>query len=267
MEQITDPKTLIKTAEAETVGLSPPPPKPSQVWSRLNHVALNHRALARHGVISDSTDPQAVPFERLAARLARHVAKSGAVRIGLTSATPGCGTSLLTANLSLALAGQSHLRTLLFDFDLRAPSLIHMFELERIGPKFSALTGDRRRFDSTALRLTDGLALSLNATPEVDPASRLTAPANRALLDEIQADFAPDLMLFDLPPLFPMPEALMALNLMDGAFIVAQAGKSQVPEIDMAERAIAEHCTCFGTILTECRFPETPPHMASVAHG
>ena len=266
MEQITNPKTMIDTAEAEV----PSPlasPDPARVWARLNHVALNHRALARNGVISDSNDPQSTPYERLATRLARHVAKQDAVRIALTSATPGCGTSALVSNLALALAGQSHLRTMLFDFDLRAPSLIHMFDLERIGPRFSALTAGRRRFDSTALRLTDGLALSLNATPETDPATRLTAPATSTLLDEIQSDFAPHLMLFDLPPLFPSPDAIMALNLMDGAFIVAQAGHSTAPEIDAAERAISEHCTCFGTLLTECSFSDPRTPLVGGTHG
>lgn len=267
MEQITDPRTLIDTAEAKVT--SPlANHDPSRIWARLNHVALNHRALARNGVISDSNDPQCIPYERLAARLARHVSAQGAIRIGLTSATPGCGTSQLAANLALAFAGQSHLRTMLFDFDLRAPALIHMFDLERIGPKFSALAANRRRFDSTALRLTEGLALSLNATPEADPASRLTAPATQSLLDDIQSDFAPHVMLFDLPALFPLPDALMALNLMDGAFIVAQAGHTTASQVDAAERAIREHCTCFGALLTDCVFADPMTPATTVAqHG
>ncbi len=266
MEQITDTKRMIDTAEAEQAPLIAQP-DPARAWARLNHVALNHRALARNGIISDSYDPRAVPFERLATRLVRHVSNAGAIRIGLTSATSGCGTSHLAINLALALAGQSHIRTILFDFDLRTPSLIHMFDLERIGPKFSALTASRRNFDSTALRLTDGLALSLNATPESDPATRLTSRATHDLLDQIQEDFAPDLILFDLPPLFPMPDTLMAMNLLDGAYIVAKAGRSTAPQIDAAERAIGEHCTCFGTILTECRFPDPLLHVPEIAHG
>lgn len=266
MEQITDPKTLIDLAEPEHVAVETPIealPDPTRAWVRLNHVALNHRALARNGIVSDTHDPRSIPFERLAARLVRHVKKSGATRVGLTTATTGCGTSTLAANLALALAGQANLRTILFDFDLRKPSLIGKFDLERIGPKYSALTAGRRSFDSTALRLSDGLTLSLNATSEPDPATLLTATTTRDLLQDIQNDFAPDLVLFDLPPLFPMPDTLLALSLLDGAYIVAKSGQSTVPEIDAAERAIREHCTCFGTILTDCRFADPLTHGQS----
>ena len=59
-----------------------------------------------------------------------------------------------------------------------------------------------------------------------------------------------------MPPMFPMPEALSALDLIDGAFIVARAGKSTAPEVDAAERAIAEHSKSFGVLLNDCQFPD-----------
>lgn len=260
MEQIKNPDEIIRSAQDELeqidakLGLKDIG-DPAKSWARLTETTLDPVVLKRHHVLTEAPSPQSAPFDRLRTRMLAHMRAANHKRIAITAPTVGCGSSTLVANLALSLARQSDLRIMVIDLNLRDPQLIHTLGLREHGPRFSALTGHRRNFDSTCLRVGKNLALSLNATPIADAAEHLAHAKTVALLDQIERDFSPDLMLFDLPPLHPMDDAISGLFLADCALLVARADKSTIAEIDMAERAIAENTTCLGVVLNACRFP------------
>ncbi|EPX77526.1 CpsD/CapB family tyrosine-protein kinase [Litoreibacter arenae] len=256
MEQITNTDTLLRTAQEEQTALQaePRPLDPADSWARLTEAQLDPVVLKRHHIQTTQPGPSAAPYDRLRTRLLSHMRAAGHRRVAITAPTQGCGSSTITANLALSLARQSDLRVMVLDFNLRNPKLIHIFGLSEAGPRFSVLTGQRRNFDSTCLRVDENLGLSLNATALDDAAERLAHGRTANLLDRIERDFAPDIMLFDLAALGPADDAIAALPLVDCALLVARADKSTTREIDDAEHMVAENTTCLGVVLNGCRF-------------
>ncbi len=262
MEQIESPLELVQAARKRVRGkfqASGDPvieeiETPGNVWNRLTEITLNTQNLRLNNLIADASDPKAVHINRLRTRCLRVMRQSGLRRLAITSPGPGCGTSTVAANLALSMARQSDLKVMLFDFDLRKPSLIHHFDLADEGPRFSALLHTRRNFEVTTLRVGKNLALSLNATPSDAPAELLASKRARDLLNDVQEDFNPDIMLFDLPPLLNVDDTLAALDCVDAALLVARADYSTIDEVDKAERLITEQTTCLGVILNQSRF-------------
>ncbi|WP_281858190.1 exopolysaccharide biosynthesis protein [Litoreibacter halocynthiae] len=261
MEHLTNTDEILRTAQSTpnadaTLAASAELADPLKSWSRLNEVTLDPITLQRHHILTVQPTDASAPYDRLRTRLLNHMRAAGHRRVAITSPTSGCGSSTIVANLALSLARQEDLRVMVLDLNLRNPSLIHLFGLKESGPRFSVLTGHRRNFDSTCLRVGANLGLSLNATKLDDAAERIAHVKTAALLDHIERDFAPDLMLFDLAPLNPMDDAIAALSLADCALLVARADHSTTAEIDTAERTIAENTTCLGVVLNACRFAD-----------
>lgn len=259
MEQITNPMEIIEEAKpTDDRRLHFDLSDPSQAWSRLTEVDMDPISLERNNVVTQAPSQTAAPFDQLRTRILQHMSTQGHRKLAITAAAPACGSSTIVANLALSLARHDDLRVMVFDLDLRAPSLIHIFGLEERGPRFSALSGHRRNFESTCLRYGSTLGLSLNATP-IDAASeRLASHKTQALLEYVEADYAPDLILFDLPALRPMDDALAGLSLADCALLVAHADRSTLEDIDWAERQVADTCEPLGVVLNKCRFAEVP---------
>lgn len=252
MEQLTNPNDLLKQSES-IPARDPVPDNPPRAWARINRTGLNMRLAAENHLAFDPEDPKAQSFDILKTRLVRQAIAKGYRRIGITSTTANCGKTLVAANLALSLSREKDFRSLVFDFDLRDPDLIDRFGLRRAGPRYSALRGTRRIFDSTALKLSDSTILSLNATAEPDAAQVLSSANTTQLLLDLEASFEPDLLLFDLPPLTPTADGLIALGLMDAALLVIEADKSTRQDVELGEKMIAEHSNCLGVILNRCR--------------
>ena len=235
---------------------------PLNAFSELTEATLDPVTLNRHHIKTVKADEASAAYDRLRTRTLRHMRAAGHRRLAITSPTSGCGSSTVTANLAMSIARQDDLRVMVLDFNLRNPGLIHIFGLQESGPRFSVLTGHRRNFDSTCLRIGSNLGLSLNATSMDDAAERLSHAKTTALLDHIERDFAPDVMLLDLAALTPMDDAIAALSLADCALLIARADRSTTAEIDAAERIVAENTTCLGIVMNACRFAHSRGNYA-----
>ncbi|MEP3347007.1 MAG: hypothetical protein ABJN34_05690 [Litoreibacter sp.] len=261
MEQLTNTGELLRAAQ-DTASPSlelnddarPNSADPHKSWARLTEAPLDPVTLKRHHILTSKPNNKSAPYDQLRTRMLSHMRVAGHRRVAIASPTAGCGSSTITANLALGLARQSDLRIMVLDLNLRQPSLIHLFGLEEAGPRFSVLTGSKRNFDSTCLRVGENLGLSLNATPVNDASERLSHTNTAELLDHVEREFVPDVILLDLAPLSPMDDALAALSLTDCALLVARADHSTNTQIDVAERTMAEHTTCLGVVLNACRF-------------
>jgi len=142
----------------------------------------------------------------------------------------------LATRLALGLASQIDLKVMLFDLNLRRPALSNQF----------AITGTTAR---RAVRIGHNLALSLFTRPEPLAAEALGTLRARALINQIEREFEPDLMIFDLPPALASDEVVAAADIYDAALLVARADHSTADQIDRAERLIAEQKPCLGVVM------------------
>jgi Mrp family chromosome partitioning ATPase len=163
-------------------------------------------------------------------------------RLSVTSPTSACGKSTMAGNLALGFTRQSDLRVVLIELDLRRPSLARMLGLSPENDVTAMLTGDVP-FAEQAVRIGSNLAVSAARRSSGDPT-------------EIEAVYAPDIMIFDLPPVLVSDDTRAFLKEVDCALIVARAEITSSAQIDTCEREVAEQTNVLGVALNHCRYVE-----------
>jgi len=164
----------------------------------------------------------------------------------VTSAAPGEGKTLTSANLAVTFAHDG-LRVLLVDCDIRRPRLHRLFKVPR-GPGLldllkpasggtpggvraltfdhDASAGDPADALSAVLRPTPiaGLTLLTCGAPPTNPTNLLSGVRMRALLQELVQRF--DLVILDTPPVLATADAHILGALTDGVLLVVRAGET-----------------------------------------
>ena len=140
----------------------------------------------------------------------------------VTSAGPGEGKSLVSANLAISLA-QDGRRTLLVGADLRRPALSKIFELPAKTPGLAeVLAGDVRWQE----------ALSATGIPQLDllPSGRIPDHPAELLGHRAFVDFLAEArglyahVVVDAPPVLGVSDALVLLPNVDGVLFVVRYG-------------------------------------------
>jgi hypothetical protein len=76
----------------------------------------------------------------------------------------------------------------------------------------------------------------------------------RSVIDEIEQNYEPNLMLFDISPLNASDDNIAFLQNVDCAIIIAAAEHTSIKRLDQAERRVAELTNVMGIVLNKCRY-------------
>jgi Mrp family chromosome partitioning ATPase len=254
-------ETAGETARAPRRPATGPAARPSAApgsgdWLALPEIDIPP-ALARRKRLNAILGPEfSAPFDILRSRVVRQMQEEGWTRVAVTSPTTQCGKSTISLNLALSLARYGQLRIVLMDFDLRRPSIASMLDRQRTAPNITDLLLGGAEFGRLAVRHGPNLAICTNRTAVPQSAEVLQSEATAAVLDRIEAEWQPDIMIFDTPPMRGNDDNLGFLGRMDCALIVAAAGSSTLPQIDRCEQEVSNLTNVLGTVLNKCRYPD-----------
>ena len=221
-------------------------------WEALATVEPSARKLNQSRIYAASAESEGQAFDILRAKILLEMRQKGWTRLAITSATPGCGKSTIACNLLAGMSRQPDARGILFDFDLRRPSIAKFFGVTPPASISDVLDGSAD-FAHHALKIAPNAALSTATGPVSDPAKLLTRNAVAETLDNIQATYRPDIMIFDTPPVLVSDEARSLLRLVDATLIITQAEQSSIPQLDEAEREVAKYSKVAGVVLNKLR--------------
>jgi capsular exopolysaccharide synthesis family protein len=195
-----------------------------------------HPSVAEKLVVTPAAPPRMVEqYRKLAATLYYAQAERGVKILMVTSAIPGEGKSLTTANLALTLSESYQRRVLLLDADLRRPSLHMIFQI----PNMSGLGEALKPGASGALdpiKLTANLSLVPVGERSADPMAGLTSRRMRDLVRDESERF--DWVIIDTPPVGLLSDAKLLAQMVDGALFVIGAGETQYPLVQHALDAL-----------------------------
>ncbi|MEM6742868.1 MAG: CpsD/CapB family tyrosine-protein kinase [Pseudomonadota bacterium] len=246
-----------------------PPPEPPNVfdlgpprrteateaaWAALPEAELDVRRLRRQRVVTlEKRDPSHMAYDMLRTRILQRFRAESWRRLALTSPAPGCGKTLTSLNLAFSFARQPRLRTLILDFDLRRPRLATLLGIK---PKvcISRYLSGEAPLEQSFTRLAPNLAAGLAAGPLKHSTELLQDDASLEALAWMEHGLAPDLIIYDLPPLLASDDAAAFLERVDGSLLVAAAGESALDEIDMCARQMGALTTDLGVILNKSAF-------------
>lgn len=250
-------------ADAGPLGAASAAPAPAQdpaaelaaTWTALPALKVDAARLREHHVVTLTSGGEAAPFDALRTRTLQQMRTNNWHSLAITSPGPGCGKSTVALNLAFSLARQADLRVILLELDLRRPSLARTLGLHSEASLADVLKG-RAPFEAAARRHGDNLAIAVNLAPVRSPAELLSAPQVPGILADIRKRYAPDLVIFDLPPMMVNDDTIAFLPQVDCALLVAAAEITGVKEIDTCEREIAAQTNVLGIALNKCRYME-----------
>ena len=260
MEKIQAANAKARAARAEAGGPPPAPPPAAvpapaarpELWAAIPAFEPDPARLAQNRIVAAGGGSAAVPFDVLRTKVVHQARANGWKSLGITSPTPGCGKSTISLNLAYSLARQPGFRVMLLEADLRRPTLARILGFPGPASVARVLRGDSP-LAAQAVRLRDSLILAITTAPVRDAADLIHDPRVPRVLAAIAADYAPDLMLFDMPPVLAGDDALAFADHIDCALIVAATEATTVKQIDLTERELAARTNVMGVVLNKAR--------------
>jgi protein-tyrosine kinase len=224
-------------------------------WAALPSFAVQARRLERAHVVTFAGGADAVSFDALRTRLLQQMRSHGWRRVAITSPGAGCGKTTLSLNLAFSLARQPEVRTLLAELDLRRPSIARVLGTPDRANLGAVLAGEAA-FDACGLRLSQNLMLAGNQGPARDAAELLASAGAAQTLARIEETYAPDITIFDMPPMLVTDDMMAFAGEVDCVLLVAAAEASTIKEVDTCERELAAQTNVLGVVLNKCRYTE-----------
>lgn len=222
-------------------------------WADLPEFMPDRGVMEAARLVSMTGGRDGPAFDVVRTKVIHQMKANGWKRIAITSPTAGCGKSTVAMNLAFSLSRQKDRRTILCEADLRRPSMARALRLRQRHSFARVLTGEQG-FAVNAVRHGDNLAISTTHDAAAHPAETLQGAQVPDILAAIEAEYAPDMVIFDLPPLMVTDDALAFLVHVDCALLIAAAETSTIGQIDSCEREIAARTNMMGVVLNKCRY-------------
>lgn len=187
----------------------------------------------------------------LAARLRQAQRRHPIKKLLVTSAVPGEGKTLISANLSVTLA-QYQKRVLLIDGDLRSSSLSRWFDI--VDDSFLSSWCDEGAHQLPLLRKAEHLPLWVvpAGKPVEMPGNILQSAEFADALAAIEPNF--DWIVMDSPPLVPFSDAGILASLSDAVVLVTRKGVTPKNALRDALKSI-DNTKIVATILNGADVP------------
>ncbi len=222
-------------------------------WATLPRISPPPSKLSRNHIVAHNGGATAIPFDMMRAKLVQAKRRENWNRVCITSPRPASGKTTLCLNLAFSLARQRDLRVLVVDFDLRRPSICRMLGIPE-QPMFSDVLNGTAAEEDHLLCYGDNLMFAINCKPAENPAELLQTKQASQVIDRLEVKYAPDLILFDLPPLLVVDDAMAFLDQVDCALLVGAAEQVTHGEIERCQQDIESRTNMLGVILNKCRY-------------
>lgn len=243
------------TPSPETVSAKTARPEAAQVedlWQALAPIDTSGQMYAKGDLVAFHPGGYGSAYDMLRTRMLQQAQANGWKRIGIVSSHPGSGKTTTVANLAFSLGRQTDLRTMVLDLDLRRGTLGRTIGQNMTNGMADVLEG-RVSFADHGMRHGENVAFGLNSGRVANTAELLHSHRARAVIEAIEAQYRPDILLFDMPPLLAADDSYGLLKLVDCALLIVAAEETPMSQIDLAERQIAELTQVMGVVLNKCR--------------
>jgi non-specific protein-tyrosine kinase len=223
----------INDAAAEASELEMARPAPVYRHSRVQK--LSQEELARNRCLSTFSDHSEIEaYKMLRTHVMQRASSSGWNTIMITSALPGEGKTLTAVNLALTFAKEYNHTVLLVDCDLRKQSVHKMLGIDSKLGLIDALIDNRPLSELIVWPGIEKLTVISGERTISDTSEMLSSAKMKALVTEIKNRYPDRYVIFDLPPLLTITDAVAFSPLVDAILMVVQAEKTSIQDIKKA---------------------------------
>ncbi len=228
-------------------------PSLPEIWKALPSFPVNEKFLARNMILTYQANAGAAPFDVLRTNMLHEMRSKKWRRVAITSPGSKCGKTTLCLNLAFSLARQSEIRIMVVELDLRRPAIARMLRLTEKVNFADALAG-KEPPEKHIRRHGDNLAIACSHSPISSPAELLQGLAAAQIIDDLEARYQPDVMMFDMPPMLVADDTLAFIDQIDCALLVGAAEATTLDEISRCKQDLETRTNVMGVILNKCRY-------------
>ncbi len=169
----------------------------------------------------------------------------------VTSALPGEGKSVLSANLALAFA-EAGTPVVLVDADLRRPSQHRLFRISASTGLTNLLTDPTAPLDLQRFRVSPQLVVIPSGPLPPNPAELLASGRMTALLQQLATLADNGIIVIDSSPVLAVADPVALATKVDGAVVVVDSSKTRVASTRRALAALERvHAHVLGVVLNK----------------
>ncbi len=223
-------------------------------WAALPEATFDANLMRRNRIVAYQRGSEATSIDMMRTRILQQMRDNNWRRLAITSPTAACGKSTIALNLGVSLQRQVDLRTLLFEMDLRRPSLMRMVGRRPTATTFADVLRGKANFADVGVCYGGNLAIGSSTGKSRDVAELLASEGIREVLAGLEADYQPSLTIFDMPPMLAADDMMAFATQVDCVLIVAAAERTTTKEIDLCEQELARQTNVMGVVLNECRY-------------
>src|SRR5262245_18171325 len=154
-------------------------------------------------IAHDIADPRSRSFDMLRTQVLQSMDMKSWQFLGITSATEGCGKSVVSVNLALSIARQPERSVLLVDLDLQKPQVASYLGVRNERGVLGVLNRRASLQNSVIHARIKGREIAVLPCEAPTPHSSewIASCEMRDLLQDIKRDFRGWTVIFDLPPI------------------------------------------------------------------
>lgn len=228
-------------------------------YSQTRIVEISDDVLRENRVIAGIKEhPQADYFRILRTKVLHKMRQEGYNSLAVTSPTKGGGKSMVTANLAVSISMEANHTVLLVDLDLRRPSIHRYFGFEP-GQGLTDYLLDGVELPELLVHPSIERLVILPVGRAVAQSSELlSTPRMANLVQDIINRYASRIILFDLPPLLHMGDALAFLPQVDASLLVEEEQVNTPAEVQQSMRLL-ENSNLLGVVHNKAQnFRQSP---------
>lgn len=222
-------------------------------WNHLPLIEPSARRLRSQRIVTLDRGSEAAGFDKLRTRMLQQMQANDWRRVAITSPGPSSGKSTIALNLAYSLSRQMRSRIILAEMDMRKPSFKKVLQL-KTDRDFGEVVQGKAEFVDEGVRVRSNLALGSLRGPVQGSAELLQSAQLAETLDQIEAEYDPTIMMFDMPPLQVSDDMMAFGDKVDCVLIIAAAEQTKIDELDICERELANVTNVLGVVLNKCRY-------------
>lgn len=227
----------------------------SPVYDTSQRVEIDYRqAAANHCLLTDRGNPATARIEMLRTHLLNQTRTRGWQTVMVTSAQPGEGKTMTAINLAFSMAREYQQTVALVDGDLRRPSIARYLGIQSRPGLAGYFLDDMPLHE---VLLWPGIEkLTLIAGDRVVPNSAevVGSPRMKKLVEEMRDRYKDRYIIYDVPPLLAVADAIAFIGHVDCVLMVVEAGRTTIQDIRKAQALIPEE-KLLGMVLNKDTSP------------
>lgn len=218
-------------------------------------IDVDSSVLERNRIVSALPDHELTDAYRvLRTRVLQSMNTNNWNSLAVTSCATSSGKTLTSINLAISLAREVNRTVLLADFDLRRPSIHEYFDYE---PEFglsdylyNGVSIDKILFSPSI----DRLVILPGREGIHNSSEMLRSPMMEQLVSELKGRYSDRLVLFDLPPMLALDDAIAFKPYTDAMLMVAEDGATKGADLQKSIEML-KGTPLLGTVLNKSQSP------------